>query len=231
MGILNKIFTAIRGGAREVGESVVDANSIRIFEQEIHDAENNLRKAKASLTEVMAKETQTKRKISAVKDSISEHEGYAMEAMNKGKEDLALEVAEKIAELENELKEHEEVLTTFTSSVSRLKNQIKAAEKTIAENRRQLQMVKTTESVQKATLAVNDTVIDSGSSMRSAKESLERIRRRQQDTADKMEASQVLADEMSGADLKAKLESEGIGGGNSGANDVLARLKAKQEKK
>ncbi len=231
MGILNKIFTAIRGGAREVGESVVDANSIRIFEQEIHDAENNLRKAKASLTEVMAKETQTKRKISAVKDSISEHEGYAMEAMNKGKEDLALEVAEKIAELENELKEHEEVLTTFTSSVSRLKNQIKAAEKTIAENRRQLQMVKTTESVQKATLAVNDTVIDSGSSMRSAKESLERIRRRQQDTADKMEASQVLADEMSGADLKAKLESEGIGSSNGGANDVLARLKAKQEKK
>jgi len=228
MGILNKIFTAIRGGAREVGEAVVDANSIRIFEQEIHDAENNLRKAKASLTEVMAKETQTKRKITSVKSSISEHEGYAMEAMNKGKEDLALEVAEKIAELENELREHEEVLSTFTSSVARLKNQIKAAEKTIAENRRQLQMVKTTESVQKATLAVNDTVIDSGSSMRNAKESLERIRRRQQDTADKMEASQQLADEMSGADLKSKLESEGIGGSNSGASDVLARLKAKQ---
>jgi phage shock protein A len=231
MGILNKIFTAIRGGAREVGESVVDANSIRIFEQEIHDAENNLRKAKGSLTEVMAKETQTKRKISSVKESIEEHEGYALEAMNKGKEDLALEVADKIAALESDLNEHTQVLSTFTSSVERLKGQIKSAEKTIAENRRQLQMVKTTESVQKATMAVNDTVIDSGSSMRSAKESLERIRRRQQDTADKMEASQQLADEMSGNDLKQKLESEGIGGGSKGASDVLARLKAKQSAK
>jgi phage shock protein A len=37
MAILKKIFTAIRGGAREVGESIVDANSVRIFEQEIKD--------------------------------------------------------------------------------------------------------------------------------------------------------------------------------------------------
>ena len=39
MSVLNKVFTAIRGGAREVGESIVDANSVRIFEQEIKDAE------------------------------------------------------------------------------------------------------------------------------------------------------------------------------------------------
>ena len=39
MSLLTKIFTAVRGGARELGETIVDQNSVRIFEQEIKDAE------------------------------------------------------------------------------------------------------------------------------------------------------------------------------------------------
>jgi phage shock protein A len=64
MSILKKLFTAVRGGAREAGEAIVDANGIRIFEQEIADAQNALHRAKKSLTEVMAKEMQTKRSLS-----------------------------------------------------------------------------------------------------------------------------------------------------------------------
>jgi len=49
MSILRKIMTAVRGGAREVGELVVDANGTRIFEQEIQDAKTHLNKAKHDL--------------------------------------------------------------------------------------------------------------------------------------------------------------------------------------
>ena len=38
MSVFKKIMTALRGGAREAGEAIVDANGIRIFEQEIKDA-------------------------------------------------------------------------------------------------------------------------------------------------------------------------------------------------
>ena len=58
MSILKKIMTAIRGGAREVGELVVDANGTRIFEQEIKDAKTHLDRAKRDLTDVMAKQMQ-----------------------------------------------------------------------------------------------------------------------------------------------------------------------------
>lgn len=102
MSILKKLFTAVRGGAREVGESIVDANGIRIFEQEIADAQNALQKAKKSLTEVMAKEMQCKRKISALNDSITEHEEYAGQALSQDNEVLALEIAEKIGDFETE---------------------------------------------------------------------------------------------------------------------------------
>ena len=40
MSIWKKVMTAIRGGVSEVGESIVDANAIRILEQEQRDAEN-----------------------------------------------------------------------------------------------------------------------------------------------------------------------------------------------
>ena len=110
MSILKKLFTAVRGGAREAGQAIVDANGIRIFEQEIADAQNALQRAKKSLTEVMAKEMQTKRKISALDASIAEHEAYAGQALEKGNEALALEIAEKIGDFEAEKAEHEEVL-------------------------------------------------------------------------------------------------------------------------
>ena len=40
MGVLKDLFAAVKGGANEVGEAIIDANAIRILEQEIRDAEN-----------------------------------------------------------------------------------------------------------------------------------------------------------------------------------------------
>ena len=63
MSMLRRLFTAVKGGAREAGESIVDANAIRIFEQEIHEGKEAITAAKRNLTEVMAKEMQLTRHI------------------------------------------------------------------------------------------------------------------------------------------------------------------------
>ncbi|WP_054014880.1 PspA/IM30 family protein [Pseudoalteromonas sp. R3] len=229
MSILKKLFTAVRGGAREVGESIVDANGIRIFEQEIADAKNALAKAKKSLTEVMAKEMQTKRKLAALEESIAEHEDYAGQALQQGNEALAVEIAEKIGEFETEKEEHQQVLDGFTKHVILLKQQVKDAEKSIKENQRQLTMVKTTESVQKATMAVNSTLNTNESSMVNARQSLERIKQRQLDRQDQLAAAKELEAAETGADLKAKMAEAGIGATQK-SNDILDRIKAKQAK-
>ena len=228
MSILSKIFTALKGGAREAGEAIVDANGIRIFEQEIADAQNALTNAKKNLTEVMAKEMQTKRKVTALNDSISEHETFAGQALEKGDEAMAMEIAEKIAEFENDKVELDEVLATYSTSVTALKSQVKEAEKTIKENQRQLSMVKTTESVQKATMAVNSTLASHNSSMGSAKASLERIKQRQADRNDQLAAAKTLDNEENGTDLKDRMAAAGIGDTKSKGSDILARLKAKK---
>ncbi|MAF02771.1 MULTISPECIES: PspA/IM30 family protein [Pseudomonadota] len=227
MSILKKIFTAVRGGAREVGEAIVDANAIRILEQEITDARNSLGKARENLTEVMAKEMQTKREISTLSQKITEHEDYASQAMEKGDEALAIEIAQKIVELEGEKSSKEAILESFTQHITTLKAQINQAEGTIAENDRQLLMVKTTESVQKATMSVTDSMSSNNSSMSNARESLERIKKRQQERSDKAAASAVLQAE-AGNDLAAKIKAAGLSdSSSSSAESVLERIRAK----
>ncbi|MFV2055170.1 MAG: PspA/IM30 family protein [Thiohalomonadales bacterium] len=227
MGILKKIATAIRGGAREAGEAIVDANAIRILEQEIKDSENHLSKAKHNLTEVMAQRMQVARKISTFQGEIREHEGYAEQALSKGDETLALEVAEKIAELEQQLNEQEEVHATYRDHVKKLKAQIHAAEKQVKEFKRQFSMVKTTESVQKATSAISDNFSSSNSTILGAKSTLERIKAKQTMREDKITAANELAIDDS-SDLKSKLQSAGIGAQTASANSVLDRIKAKK---
>ena len=229
MGILNKILTAFRGGATEVGQNIVDANSTRIFEQEIRDAENHLTKAKRELTDVMAKEMQANREVDRLKRSISEHEGYATQALEKENEVLAMEIAEKISQLDQELAEQDNANISFSAHATRLKDLVRKTERQLTDYKRQLSMVKTTESVQKATASITDSFAGSSSKLLNAKDSLERIKAKQQKFDDQMKAAEVLESENSDNSLEAKLKEAGIGAMDNNANSVLERLKAKQK--
>ena len=229
MSIFKKIMTAIRGGASEVGEAIVDSNATRIFEQEIRDAENHLTKAKRDLTGVMAQQMAASRDVERVKREIIDHEGYAVQALEKGDESLALEVAEKIAQLENELATQQQSLDSYEGSANRLKELVKKSERQVAEYKRQLSMVKTTESVQKATSAITDNFSSSSSKLLSAKDSLERIKAKQQKFDDQMKAAELLDSENSDNSLEAKLKQAGIGATDTSANSVLERIKAKKK--
>ena len=226
MSILTKIFTAVRGGAREVGESIVDANSVRIFEQEIHDAEAELDKAKRNLTEVMAKEMQASRKVESLTTEISNHEGYAKKALEKNNEALALEIAQQIMELQNDLAVQQKAQHSFSHHVTRLKGMIKKTGRALADMKRQLTMVKTTESVQKATKAITGNYASGSSSLLAAKESLDRVQARQQEMDDRLAAGEALQDEFDGKSLEAKMQAAGIMGDKDGASDILAKLRA-----
>ena len=226
MDIPRKIMTAIRGGAREAGEAIVDAQGTRILEQELRDARESLDDAKNSLTDVMAKESQARRKSQLIKSQIKETEGHANEALDKGEEKLALEIAEKIASLEVELGEQDEVVATLAAQVARLKRTMLDAEKHIADYERQLAMVKTTERVHKATEAINDSFAAADSNVRSAKETLERIKAKQEHDDDRLKAARELEREASGAELNEKMAAAGVGQTGPDAEAVLARIKA-----
>jgi phage shock protein A len=229
MSIFKKIMTAIRGGASEVGEAIIDSNATRIFEQEIRDSENHLTKAKRDLTGVMAQQMAAGRDVDRLKREVTEHEGYAVQALEKGDETLALAVAEKISTLESELSSQQQALDSFSGSANRLKELVKKSERQVGEYKRQLSMVKTTESVQKATSAITDNFSSSNSKLLNAKDSLERIKAKQQKFDDQMKAAELLESDTADNSLAAQLKEAGIGAADNNANSVLERLKAKQK--
>ncbi len=231
MTILKKIFTAIRGKAREVGEGIIDKNSVRIFEQEIKEAEEQLNKSKQNLTSVMAKEMQASRKVESLQQDITKHENYVSSALEKENEDLALEIAQKIADIQSEFEIQKKAQTSFSAHSTRLKAMIKKTSRSLADLNRQLVMVKTTENVQKATSAITNNYASGSSKLLTAKESLDRIKKRQDNHEDRLKAGEQLQNEFDGKDLEAKMKEAGIVEDDSKATDILAKLKAKQKNK
>ena len=229
MNILKKIMTAIRGGSRELGEAIIDSQGSRIFEQEIEDAKEGLKKAKHDLTQVMAKEMQASRKIDILQKDIEKNESYVNDALEKNEEALALEIAGKVSELEAEKSMQVEAQQSYASHIAKLKGLMEKAERQLKDYERQLTMVKTTENVQKATATITDNFGTTSSTLLSAKESLERIKQKQEDFDDRNLAAEKLDNETNGKNLSDKMKEVGIGDKESGAQAVLARLKAKQK--
>ena len=229
MGVLRDLMQAVRGGANEVGEAIVDANAIRILEQEIRDAESAISSAKQSLTRMKSSEIRLKRDLSSLAADISDYEQKALAALNAGEEALAAEVAERIAELETDREDKAGEQAALNTEVNKIHAMIKARERTIQKNKRELDKVRTVQELQRATESVSRNFAATGSKGHRVSQALERVKAKQQNWQDRMEAGEWLEEQEGADDLDAKLKASGIGAsGTSAGSDVLARLKAKQ---
>ncbi|WP_421547987.1 PspA/IM30 family protein [Pseudomonas sp. QD4] len=226
MNVWSKLLTALRGGATEAGEALVDSQALRILDQEIRDAEQALRSSRESLAQIMARQKLASEQVQKTAARVSEYETHALKALEVGNEALALEVAEKIAQLEAELRAEREQSEGFAASVSQLRKAVNQTEGNIKHLKQQVDTVKATESVQKAQLAVAQRYGGTQNKLQTAVESLERIKRQQAERAAQMEAAEELASAASPEDaLHAKLRAAGIIEDRHSANSVLARLK------
>ncbi len=228
MSIWARVATAVRGGVSEAGEAIVDHQALRIVDQEIRDAEGELKKSKEALTSIIAKRKLSDKKVDSLKSSLTEYEGYAMKALDKGDDELAGEIADKIAGLETELMAEGGAAKSFLDSESHLRKTVGQTEANLKRLKQQVDTVKATEIVQKSQAAVAARHSGAGSGMRSALDSLERLKTKQAERAAKFEAASEIAESTEEAGLDAKLKAAGIVGGGASGGDVLARLKAKR---
>lgn len=228
MNLWSKMLTALRGGMNEAGEAVVDTQALRILDQEVRDASAELKLSKESLVAIIAQQKVAEQKVNTLKDSITEYEGYALKALEQKDEALALEIAEKIADLENQKGFEEEAVNGFASSAARLKAAIASADNNIKRLRQQIDTVKATESVQRAQESVSQRYAGSNTKLQTAMDSLERIKQKQTLTAAKLQAAEELQGTTADQSLQDKLHKAGIASQGQQAANVLERLKNKQ---
>ncbi|NHZ98489.1 PspA/IM30 family protein [Massilia sp. CCM 8734] len=225
MAVFSKILTMLRGDVHSIGQSIVDSNANRIYEQEIIEAKAHVLTARQDLTAVMAKEMQATREIERLQREMQRYEGLALEALQKSQSALAEEVAGKVADIETALAAQTTVRDDLAGHIARLKDLIRGAEAVLRDHERELAMAKTTESVYRATATISSSMGSGGSKLMSAKESLERIKQRHQDTADRMQAADALDGEFGDKALERKLAAAGIGQASNRTAEVMARLR------
>ena len=230
MGFLTKVWTALRGVGHEAEDVFIDAQGIRILEQEIRDAKDAQEDAKESLTDVMAEQLKMERQVEVTRKQQAEYDQAIRKLLEQGDEALATETAEKIAEVEMELETEEAVLASYIEQIADLKMTILESDKQVKALEREISIVKSTEAAQKAAQITADRFSGSNSSLQSASDSLKRIKERQQKRKDKMTAARDLAKETNSVDLKDKLVNAGVISSKANGKSVLDRYKSEAKK-
>lgn len=224
MAIWSKLFALGRAGANEAATAVVDANALRILDQEIRDADKAQGKARDDLAGLVARRRILETEVESYRAQAAKYESSARIAVEKGDMDLARQVAQRVADLEQDIAMKAPQVAEMRAAEDNIHKAVAATDRKIEQLRREVEVVKVNDSVQRAQATVASSA--AGSSIGSAAQSLARIRERQAIRGETIRAAGELEDRRTGADLDEKLRLAGILPGQSSADDVLARLTA-----
>ena len=202
MNILEKLATAFRGGVRETAEGVIDANSLRIFAQEIHECETHISESKQQLASIIAEKIHIQRKLQRSEDAISQYEQRIAMCLQDNKETEASHLAQVTAEKEfsrDKQKQHYQQLLDYEK---RLQKTLKAMVNKLDSYRSELRMAQATAKLQSAQSKLSKHEGNTVSRFGSMEDSLSRIQQRQQVFNDEMNAmdqvNNYLADDVEG---------------------------------
>lgn len=124
MSIWSKLSALFRGAAHDGAQTVVDANALRILDQEIRDADAAQGKARDELAKLVARRRSLETEVAGLTDQIRKYEASARAAMGKGDQALALEVAQRIADLEKDATQKSTQMTELRAAEEKLRTVI-----------------------------------------------------------------------------------------------------------
>ncbi len=224
-----RLVTAVRGGVNELGEAIAESQALRILDQEIRDNDDELHRVRANLAETMAHCKVAQERLAAADARLEEYEGYALKALKSGEDALVREIAVKISLLESERDGHAGRAQEYGAGIAHLRKVAAQLEATIDRLKQQVDTVRATENVQRAQTAVANRREGSDVRVRTALDSLERIKRRQADRDAQLEATGTMKDDLGDDVLEAKLRRAGIIADEDRTEAVLSRLKKRHD--
>ena len=188
MRIITKLTTALRGGLRETAEVVIDANGLRIFAQEIHDCETNVKHSKQQLASIIAEKARVKRELDHLSKHTKSREEKIILLLAENKEEEALRLAELIAEQAPTLKRQQQHYQQLQDYADNLQQSLKKRVARLSTYRSEYQMLQATDNLQSAQRKLSTNSNSTLSKFSDMQDSLSRIQQRQQQFSDQMTA-------------------------------------------
>ena len=223
------VLTLFRGSVAVAGEELEDRSALLILDQQMRDAAAAVERSKRTLALAIAQDQQEGRRLDATNARIADLELRATAALDGGREDLAREAAQSIANLEADRDAAMTARTLFASEITRMKRQVANAEARITELDRGRRIARASEAVRNMRRGGVEASRPYESTLPEAEKTLKRLRDRQVE-AQAADEALIELDTASGPLATAeKLAEQGFGPRlRSTADDVLARLNAKR---
>lgn len=222
--IFNSVVSAVKGGAFKIGEEIVDENKLVIFEQKIRDGEGAIMKTENALTDVIASIKGEEREIENIDMRIAQNGEIIKGCLKKERKDLAIQVAEKVASLEDELESREISLKKLKKAEEVIRDKRLQMNDKLNEMRRNIILFKSKESVNNALKKTAELMGDGYTFDNESISSLaEQIDKRQDFEMDKINAKQKLVDDFNDVSLEDELKKEGLMKKQKSAEEVLKR--------
>ncbi|UGY05516.1 PspA/IM30 family protein [Bradyrhizobium quebecense] len=223
------VLTIFRGSVAAAEEELQDRTALVVLDQQMRDAAAAVDRSKRTLALAIAGDAQEGRRLEATNARIADLEVRASAALEGGRDDLAREAAQAIANLEAERDAAMTARTLFATEITRLKRHVANAEARIAELDRGRRLARASEAVRSLRRSGIEAARPYESTLPEAEATLKRLRERQMETQAADDALFEI-DTASGPLVVAeRLAEQGFGPRmKSTADDVLARLKARR---
>lgn len=217
MGLIwTKILIALRGSTHEAGDVILPQEALRLLDQEVREAEEQVSIGRSSLANLMAKNILAAREVEQTLARLAELTGNVEKAVALGHNDLALDVAAHIGRFELILAEDQRVSQLYAASVETLRTSLESGESTLRFLKQQIDVLRTRRSS-----AMHH---DSGARLQAAADSLDAILQRQQEVAEHLKAQNALCTR--DPRLEKRLREALAIPDDSNAHAVMARIKA-----
>ncbi|GIQ72351.1 phage shock protein A [Bradyrhizobium sp. USDA 3240] len=223
------VLTIFRGSVAAAEEELQDRTALVVLDQQMRDAAAAVDRSKRTLALAIAGDAQEGRRLEATNARIADLEVRASAALEGGRDDLAREAAQAIANLEAERDAAMTARTLFATEITRLKRHVANAEARIAELDRGRRLARASEAVRSLRRSGIEAARPYESTLPEAEATLKRLRERQMEIQAADDALFEI-DTASGPLVVAeRLAEQGFGPRmKSTADDVLARLRAKR---
>ena len=226
--MFTKLITLVRGRSEDAAQTFLDANAVPLLRQQMRDAARIVEKSRKSVAIIMAYSEREKASLETINEKIADLEKRVTEAVAKGADDLALEGATSIAELEAERNATEKTIETYGAQIKRLRNDLSQSEALLAELKRGQRLA---EANHRTTKIKGKMVSPDTNGLAAAKETLERLQEQQAHSDAAMAAMAELSVTANSEDMIERMSAAGIGEKTkTSAEDVLARLSKKSKK-
>ena len=230
MSLVAKLATFFRGAANEPIEKFLDANAISIFEQEIREAQTVITTAKAHLVAVVTEKKKLEASNETLRETTQRRIVQIHQALEKGREDLARELSDIVAESEATLDEQMMHEAKLAAKEAALKKQLRAAVTELQRYQRELNLAKANRHAVMALSKIKGQSSGLAETLNGLEDSLKKVVDQQANFDAFNAASEEVNGELSGQSLEARLKENNISTAKKCGKDVLERIKAERAK-